>query len=119
MCVFLHLQELCIDLEFRNRPALLSGGLSALFDSSEQVVHGPGNDAQLVLSDVDIEASSHGVRLPRTRLDREEKTGGWVGVMVTQRGMRHWGSNSHVTPLLPTETPERPRQERVRVCADR
>lgn len=73
-CVFLHLQELCIDLELRNRPALLGGGLSALLDSSEQVVHGPGNDAQLILSDVDIEASSHGVRLPRTRLDREEKT---------------------------------------------
>lgn len=72
--VFLHLQELCVDLELRNRPALLGGSLSALLDPSEQVVDGPGNDTQLVLSDVDVEAGSHGVGLPRTRLDTGEKT---------------------------------------------
>lgn len=74
MCVFPHLQELCIDLELRNRPALLCGSLSPLLNPSEQVVDGPGNDAQLFLSDVDVEAGSHGVGLPRTRLDMEEKT---------------------------------------------
>lgn len=74
VCVFLHLQELCVDLELGNRPALLGGSLSALLDASEQVVDGAGNDTQLVLSDVDIEAGSHGVRLPRPCLDVGEKT---------------------------------------------
>lgn len=69
VCVCLHLQELCVDLELRNRPALLGGGLSPLLDPSEQVVDSPRNDTQLVVSDVDVEAGSHGVGLPRTRLD--------------------------------------------------
>lgn len=68
-CVFLHLQELRVDLELRHRLALLGGGLSALLDPPEQVVDGAGNDTRLVLSDVDVEARSHGVRLPRTCLD--------------------------------------------------
>lgn len=72
--MFLHLQELCVDLELRNWPALLSGSLSALLNASKQVVDGPGNDTQLVLSDVDVEAGSHGVGLPRTRLDKGQKT---------------------------------------------
>lgn len=64
LCVFLHLQELCVDLELRDRPALLGGGLSALLDPPEQVVDSPGNDTRLILTDVNIEASSHGVGLP-------------------------------------------------------
>lgn len=74
VCVFLHLQELCIDLELRNWPALLSGSLSAVLDASKQVVDGPGDDTQLVLSTIDVEAGSHGVGLPRTRLDKRPKT---------------------------------------------
>ncbi len=80
-CVLTHLQELCVDLELWNRPALLRGGLSALLDPTEQVVDGPGNDTQLVLPDVDIEARSHGVGLPRTRLDEGEKTGSSVIIL--------------------------------------
>lgn len=72
VCVFLHLQELCIDLELRNRPALLCGSLSPLLYPLKQVIDGPGNDTQLVLSDVDVEASSHGVGLPRTCLEVED-----------------------------------------------
>lgn len=71
--VFPHLQELCIDLELRNRPALLGGSPSPLLDPSEQVVDGPRNDSQLIVSDVDVEAGSHGVGLPRTRLDMKER----------------------------------------------
>ena len=73
VCVCLHLQELCVDLELRNRLALLGGSLYALLDPPEQVVDGAGNDTELFLSDVDVEAGSHGVGLPRTRLDEGEK----------------------------------------------
>lgn len=72
--VLLHLQELCVDLELGNRPALLGGSLSALLDPSEQVVDGTRNDTQLVLLDADVEAGSHGVRLSRTRLRAGEET---------------------------------------------
>ena len=75
VCVFVHLQELCVDLELRHRLALLGGTLYALLDPPEQVVDGAGNDTELFLSDVDVEAGSHGVGLPRTRLDNKgEKT---------------------------------------------
>lgn len=72
--VFVHLQELRVDLELGDRPALLGGGLSPLLDASEQVVDGSGNDTELVVSDVDVEARPHGVRLTRTRLDKEQKS---------------------------------------------
>lgn len=68
----MHLQELCVDLEFRDRPALLCGSLSALLHPSEQVVDSAGNDSQLILSDGDVEAGSHGVSLPRACLDVEK-----------------------------------------------
>lgn len=71
--VFVHLQELRVDLELGDRPALLGGGLSPLLNPSEQVVDGSGNDTELVVSDVDVEACPHGVCLPRTRLDKEQK----------------------------------------------
>lgn len=68
----LYLQELCVDLKLRNGPALLGGGPSARLDPSEQVVDGPGDDAQLLLADVDVEAGPHGVRLSRACLDTKQ-----------------------------------------------
>lgn len=58
-----YLQELRVDLELGDGPALLGGCLSALLHPPEQVVDGARNDALLVVSDVDVEAGSHGVRL--------------------------------------------------------
>lgn len=66
---FWHLQELCINLELGDRPALLRGSLSALLDSPEQVVDGAGNYTQLIVSDVDVKAGSHRVGLPRACLE--------------------------------------------------
>lgn len=69
MCKLWHLQELCIDLELGDRPALLRGSLSTLLDSPEQVVDGAGNYTQLIVSDVDVKAGSHRVGLPRACLE--------------------------------------------------
>lgn len=73
MCGFWHLQELCINLELGDRPALLRGSLSALLDSPEQVVDSAGNYTQLIVSDVDVKAGSHSVGLPRTCLEHSNR----------------------------------------------
>lgn len=71
--VWLYLQELGVDLELRYGPSLLLGGLPALLDALEEVVDGAGDDAQLLVWNVDVKARPHGVGLPRTRLQEEEK----------------------------------------------
>lgn len=68
-----YLEELGVDLKLGYRPSLLLSGLSALLDALEEVVDGSRNDTQLVVYDVDVKARPHGVGLPRTRLDGEEK----------------------------------------------
>lgn len=73
MCEFWHLQELGINLELGDRPALLRGSLSALLDSLEQVVDSTGNYAQLIVADVDVKAGSHSVGLPRACLEHRNR----------------------------------------------
>ena len=62
--VDMYLEELCVDLELGDGAALLLRRLPPLLDASEEVVHGAGDDAQLLLRDVHVEARPHGVRLP-------------------------------------------------------
>lgn len=71
--MFVHLQELRVDLELRYRPALLGGRLPPFLNALEQVVDSPGDDPKLVPSDVNIKARAHGVSLPGSRLNKNEE----------------------------------------------
>ena len=70
-----YLQELCVDLELGYRLALLCGGLPSFLNASEEVPDCPGNDAQLLLTDVHVKPCAHGVGLSRTSLGEREKKG--------------------------------------------
>lgn len=59
-----YLEELCVDFKLWYRTSLLLGGPPALFNALEEVVDSTGDDTQLFVCYVDIEASPHGVRLP-------------------------------------------------------
>lgn len=59
-----YLEELGVDLELWYGASLLLGGLSALLDAFEEVMDGTGDDAQLLVDNVDVEARPHGVGLP-------------------------------------------------------
>lgn len=61
---FLYLEELGVDLKLGYGASLLLGGLLALLDTLEEVVDGAGDDTQLLIRDVDVEARPHGVGLP-------------------------------------------------------
>lgn len=67
-----HLQKLGVDLKLGHGAALLLRRLPSLLDALEEVVDGAGDDAQLFIGDVDVEARAHGVGLPRARLDEQE-----------------------------------------------
>lgn len=62
--VGVYLEELCVDFKLWYRTSLLLGGPPALFNALEEVVDSTGDDTQLFVCYVDIEASPHGVRLP-------------------------------------------------------
>lgn len=64
MRMFVHLQELRVDLELGHWPALLGGRLPPFLDAPEQVVDSPWDDPKLVPSDVNVKARAHGVSLP-------------------------------------------------------
>lgn len=59
-----HLEELGVDLKLRYGASLPLSSLSTLLDALEEMVDGAGDDAQLFICDVDIEARPHCVRLP-------------------------------------------------------
>lgn len=59
-----YLEELGADLELGNRASLLLSDSSALLDTFEEVMDGTGDDAQLLVYDVDIKPCPHGVGLP-------------------------------------------------------
>lgn len=69
-----YLEKLGVDLKLGYGASLLLGGLSARLDALEEVVDGAGDDTQLLIPDVDVKPRPHGVGLPRTSLDGEEKT---------------------------------------------
>lgn len=71
--MFVHLQELRVDLELRYRSALFCGCLPPFLNAPEQVVDSPGYDAKLVPSDVNVKARAHGVSLSGTSLVKEEE----------------------------------------------
>lgn len=52
---------------------MLLGGLSAFLNALEQVVDGSRDDPQVLVGDIDIEARSHCVGLPRARLEQQEE----------------------------------------------
>lgn len=87
-----HLQKLGTDFELRCFHALTPCHPLALLNATEEVPDGPRDDALLLLRDVHVKASAHGVGLPCTSLQR-------------QRG-RSWLDSSrlsfaHYTPELP------------------
>lgn len=66
--IFTDLYELGVDFEVRGRNIVFFGLPLALLDSLEQVVHGPGNDTDLILWKIHIKPCPHGVSLPRPGL---------------------------------------------------
>lgn len=70
-----YLQELCVDLKLGYRLALLCGGLPSFLNAPEEMSDCPGNDSQLLLTDVHVKPCTHGVGLPRTSLGEREKKG--------------------------------------------
>lgn len=70
-----HLQELGADFELGCCHALTLRRPLALLDAAEEVADGPRDDALLILRDVHVEASAHGVGLPRTSLQRGSEGG--------------------------------------------
>lgn len=84
-----YLEELGVDLKLRYGASLLLSGLSTLLDALEEMVDGAGDDAQLFICDIDVEARPHRVRLPWTGLRGEMKMSEilWITLAATLYGL--------------------------------